>query len=423
MNRYQQALDLDAQDPLKHLQSRFFFGCDAPIYLDGNSLGMLPRDTVSHLQQVITRQWGERLIRSWNEGWYELSARLGSLLAPLIGAGEDEVIFSDSTTVNLYKLAFGALQIRPGRKKIVTDDLNFPTDIYILEGLARQMGREYRVELAGSRDGMTMDEQTLDSLIDTDTALVLLSHTAFKSGFLYDMESVTELARRKGALVLWDLSHSAGALPVRLNDAGADLAAGCSYKYLNGGPGAPAFLYVSSALQQQLPSPIWGWFSEADPFGFSLSYRPAAGIRKFLTGTPPVLSLSAVEPALKLLHEAGMDAIRTKSLKQTQFLLDTADELLVRLGCTVGTPREAHRRGSHISLRHPEAYRICRALINPAGDRQAVIPDFRESDTIRFGIAPLYTRFSDVCRAMERTAEIISTEEFARHSLDRDGVT
>ncbi len=418
---YEQALELDAADMLSWYRSRFFIDEHTPVYLDGNSLGMLSRDSLSHLHEVIAHQWGERLIRSWNEGWYELALKLGEKLSPIIGSGPGEAVFSDSTSVNLYKLAHGAVSCRKSRKKIVSDALNFPTDLYVLQGIAETLGEGRYVELAESSDGITVTSETLDDIIDADTSLVVLSQVAFKSGFLYDMKEVTEIAHRKGALILWDLSHSAGALPVDLRGANADLAVGCSYKYLNGGPGAPAFLYVSQPLQEHISSPVWGWFSDADPFSFSLQYTGAENIQKYLAGTPPVLSLAGIEPALGIILEAGIDRLREKSVRQSEYLIALADEHLE--GTLLGSPRDASLRGSHVSLRHPEAYRICKALIDPPPGEPAVIPDFRTPDNIRLGITPLYTSFADIAAALRRIEQILHTREYERHSRERAAVT
>jgi kynureninase len=414
---------LDREDPLKDFGQKIFSEDKPMVYLDGNSLGKLPVATIRQQEELLHHKWGTRLIRSWNEGWYEMPISLGAKLAPLIGAGEAEVVYSDSTSMNLYKLAFSALQHQKGRKKIVSDTLNFPTDLYVLQGLINSMGNQHELVLARSEDGMTVSTQELERVIDDDTALVLLSHVVFKSGFLYDMEKVSALAHRKGALVLWDLSHSAGAVPVELNRCGADLAAGCSYKYLNGGPGAPAFLFVTEKLQEKLESPVWAWYGDSDPFAFNLKYSPAKGMKKFLVGTPPMLSLSAIEPALDLILEAGMDRLREKSLKQTQFLIDCAQEYLLPLGFSIGTPVKPEMRGSHVSLRHKEAYRICKALIDPDDGSIPVIPDFREPDNIRIGITPLYTSFTDVFEAIERLLSITKGRIYERYSAEKAAVT
>ncbi|MBP6016558.1 MAG: aminotransferase class V-fold PLP-dependent enzyme [Candidatus Promineofilum sp.] len=306
----ERARQLDAADPLTAFRERFVITDPDLIYLDGNSLGRLPRATLEVLTGVIGHQWGERLVRSWGEGWFEAANRIGGKIARLLGAADGEIILADSTSVNLFKLVSAALVARPGRHTILTDDLNFPSDLYVLQGIARRAGAAYHVRVVPSSDGIDGPVDVLMAALDEDTALVTLSHTVFKSGYTYDMAAVTEAAHRAGALALWDLSHSAGSVAVELNDAAADLAVGCTYKYLNGGPGAPAFLYVRRDLQAALPNPISGWIGQRDPFDFALDYTPAEGIQHFLSGTPPLLSLAAVEPGVDLLLEAGMERLR-----------------------------------------------------------------------------------------------------------------
>nr|NQU89223.1 aminotransferase class V-fold PLP-dependent enzyme [Bacteroidota bacterium] len=299
----------------------------------------------------------------------------------------------------------------------------FPTDLYILEGIVHHLGPDYELSLAKTSDGQTTDMQSLEELIDKNTALVVLSHVAFKSAFMYDMEKVTQLAHRHGALILWDLSHSAGAVPVELNKAGADLAVGCTYKYLNGGPGSPAFLYVANNLVDKLESPFWGWFGAGDPFAFGLNYKPAGGIRKFLVGTPPVLSLAPVSKGLDIMLSAGMDKIRKKSILQTEYLIFLTHKHLTALGFTFGTPLDYNVRGSHISLQHDEAYRICHALIQPENGSYKVIPDFREPNNIRFGIAPLYTSFEEFFLAVEKMRRVVEDNIFLKFDTIKNGVT
>ncbi|MFO7939769.1 MAG: aminotransferase class V-fold PLP-dependent enzyme, partial [Bacteroidales bacterium] len=303
------------------------------------------------------------------------------------------------------------------------DTLNFPSDIYLLQGLIRLFGDKHQLQLARSEDEQSVTLDELDRLIDEDTALLTLSHVVFKSAFMYNMKAITEKVHQKGGLVLWDLSHSAGAVPVDLNGANADLAVGCTYKYLNGGPGSLAFLYVRKDLQEQLESPIWGWFGEANPFEFGLDYRPAEGIRKFLAGTPPMLSLSAIEPAVAMLVEAGMDAIRQKSTELTRYMIDLYKQELASLGYRMGSPEQDEQRGSHVSLKHPEAYRICKALIDPELMGKSVIPDFREPDNIRMGVTPLYTSFMDVFQAIEQLRVIVKDKLYEKYSAEKDEVT
>ncbi len=419
------ALKLDEQDPLSGFRDRFVIDDPDLIYLDGNSLGRLPKATIPHIQDLVENQWGKNLIRGWNDGWFEKPTSLGARLAKLIGAQPDEVVVCDNTSVNLFKLSAAALRYQQGRTKIVSDEFNFPTDLYIYQGVIDLLGNHHQLDLINSEDSISISDQAVNAAITAETALVALTQVAFKSAFMYDIEKVSAAAHQAGALTLWDLSHSIGAVPLELNKWGVDLAVGCTYKYLNGGPGSPAFLFVRKDLQDKLFSPIWGWFADQDPFAFNLDFSPAEGISRFQVSTPHILSMAGIEPALELLLEAGMNRIREKSVKQTGYLIDLALELLIPLGYQIGSPRESSRRGSHISLRHPEAYRICRALIDPAKQdtNLRVIPDFRAPDNIRLGIAPLYTSFTDIRRALYRLQEIIQKKVYLNYSSEQLKVT
>jgi kynureninase len=411
----EEARALDATDPLSAFRERFVIADPELIYLDGNSLGRLPRATGERLATVVEYEWGERLVRGWGEGWFDAPQRIGGKLAGLLGAAADEVVLADSTSVNLFKLALAALLARPDRRVIVTDDLNFPSDLYVLESAARLAGGSVRV--VPSADGIHGPVEALLAALDGDTALLSLSHTVFKSGYTYDMAALTAAAHRAGALALWDLSHSAGAVAVALNGAVADLAVGCTYKYLNGGPGAPAFLYVRRDLQDQLANPISGWIGRRDPFDFALDYAPAPGIGRFLTGTPPILSLSAVEPGVELLLEAGMERLRARSVRLSEYLIVRWEERLAPLGFRLNSPRHPARRGSHVSLGHADGLRINLALIHD----QKVLPDFRRPDNIRLGIAPLYNSFADIHTAVERLRAVVVDRLYERY--DAAGLT
>ena len=423
INTIAHARELDRLDSLARFRKEFLIEDPTLIYLDGNSLGRLPLKTATCIERAIREQWGERLIQSWNEQWYDQSAQLGKKIARIIGAHPDEVIVSDSTSVNLYKLAFGALKVREGKTEILSDDMNFPTDLYIIQGLIKQLGAKHTLKLLRSPDGISSDMSKLQRMVNQNTALITLSHVAYKSSYMYDMEWVTELAHLNNALVLWDLSHSVGVAPVNLNGTGVDLAVGCTYKYLNGGPGSPAFLYVKRELQESLENPIQGWFGELNPFEFNLNYRESEGIRKFLTGTPPVISSSGLEPALDIILEAGIDAIRQKSVSQSEYLLSLVRQLLSDKGIRVGSPEIVESRGSHISLKHAEAYRICKALADPGVGDGVVIPDFREPNNIRLGISPLYTTYEDIYRAILQMKEIITEKLYENYPNTRDQVT
>ena len=326
------------------------------------------------------------------------------------------MIISDSTSVNLYKLAMAAVAARPGRSKIVTDDLNFPTDVYILEGVAEQTGRDLVVVAS---DGISGPLDSLAAAIDGDTALVSLSHTAFKSGYTYDMAAVTEMAHESGAMVLWDCSHSVGALPIDLTAAKVDLAVGCTYKYLNGGPGSPAFLYVRTELQDSLENPIKAWWGHADPFAFDLDFRPVSGIRRYHTGTMPILSVAPTAAGIRDVAEAGTEAIRAKSVALSEYLIRRFDDHLRPLGFTLGSPEDKASRGSHVSLAHERAWPITRALI----ELGRVIPDFRMPDNIRLGLSPLYTSFTDVHTAVQRLSTIVQTNAYGQFANDHQTVT
>jgi kynureninase len=414
-----EARRLDAADPLALFRREFVIGDPRLIYLDGNSLGRLPRRAVARIREAVEREWGARLIRGWGEGWFTASQRIGAKLGALIGAAPDDVVLSDSTSVNLFKLAVAALRARPGRQAVVTDALNFPTDLYVLQGAIELLGQGHRLEVVQSQDGLTVSEAALADAIDRDTALVALSHTAYKSAFVYDLAAITALAHGAGALTLWDLSHSVGAMPIGLAAAGADLAVACTYKHVNGGPGAPALLYVRPDLQETLGNPVWGWFGRRDQFDMAPDYRPAPGILRFLVGTPPVLSLLAVEPGVDLLLEAGIERVRAKSIAQTEFLIRLWERELRTLGFTLNSPRDPARRGSHVSLGHPEALRIDRALIEEMG----VLPDFRYPDNLRLGIAPLYTSFGDLHEAVARIARVVRDRRYARYPAERPTIT
>jgi kynureninase len=419
----EEAARLDAGDPLAAFRNRFIIDDPALVYLDGNSLGRLPAEAVDVVSDAVREQWGKRLVESWNDEWIGLPRTMGAKIARIIGAEADEVVMTDSTSVNLFKLASAALAAAGGRKRIVSDEFNFPSDLYILQGVAKAAGEGFGLKLARSKDGITIDMDHLLSLIDSDTALVCLTQVAFRSGFMYDIESVTKAAHEAGAMVLWDLSHSAGAVPVYLNAAGADLAVGCTYKYLNGGPGSPAYLYVKKERQEELLSPIQGWFAAHEPFAFDREFTPAHGISRFLAGTPPVISMRAAGPGLDLTLEAGIEAIREKSVSLSSYLIGLGRQVLDPSEFSLGSPEDPGLRGSHVSLRHPEAFRICSAMKNPREGELEVIPDFREPDNIRLGLAPLYNTFGDVYEAINRISRIVETGEFREHSEERGEVT
>jgi kynureninase len=414
------ALQADAHDPIAHYRDAFVIADPAIVYFDGNSLGRMPIHTANHLHHVIHQEWGDGLIRGWGRGWYEAPARIGDKIGQLIGAKPGQVLACDSTSVNLYKVVMAALAARADRTEIVSDALNFPSDLYILQGAIAQFGHRHTLKLVASRDHeITVTTDDLYALITPNTAVVVLSHVTFKSGFIYNMQAITARAHAVGALVIWDLSHSAGAVPMQLDDWHVDFAVGCCYKFLNGGPGAPAFLYVNTAIQSMVESPIWGWFGQKSPFAFDLSYTPAPGLARFLAGTPPMLSLSAVEASVDMLVAVGMSAIRAKSVALTEYMIALYDAVLAPHGFALGSPRDAAIRGSHVSIRHAYGYQINQALIAEMN----VIPDFREPDNLRLGLSPLTTSFVEVWDGVARIAEVMTSQRYQHYDATRKAVT
>jgi kynureninase len=388
--------ELDAADPLGPFRRRFVIPDPDLVYLDGNSLGRPPLRAVERVARVATEEWAGALIRGWDH-WIEAPHRVGDLLGTgLLGANAGEVVICDSTTVDFYRLASAALDARPGRRYIVTDRANFPTDRYVLEGLARDRDREIAWLDPDPVDGPSVDDVAAAlAAHPDDVALVTLSHVNYRSAAIADLPAITGLAHAAGALALWDLSHSAGSVPIGLAEHGVDLAVGCSYKYLNGGPGAPAYLYIRADLQAELRNPIQGWFGQSDQFEMGQGFQPMAGIGGWLTGTPGILGLAAAEEGIRVSVDAGIDAIRAKGIALTEYAIALHDQWLAPLGFTLGSPREAARRGAHLSIRRSDARGLTRALIE-AG----VVPDFRAPDSIRLGLSPLTTSFTDVARGI-----------------------
>ncbi len=397
---------MDASDQLAPLRERFVRHDRDVIYLDGNSLGPLPVRTQARIAEVVDQEWGVGLVRSWDK-WLGLPREAGDMVGEhLVGAASGQVLVCDSVTVNLYKLGVAAVDAQPERDVIITDDDNFPTDRYVLEGVAAQRARELRLIHSDIDGGIS--EETLAAALDDRTALVSLSLVSYRSGSLADMAKLTDLVHSRGALVLWDLCHAVGAVPVELDAAGADLAIGCTYKYVNAGPGAPAFLYVRDELQERLRQPIWGWFGQRDMFAMGPRYDPAPGIDAFLTGTPNIIGTVAVEEGARLLGEAGLDHLRVKSIALTSYLIELADQWLVPLGFGVASPRDPSRRGGHVTLRHEDAVPISQALI-----QQDVIADYRTPDRIRVAPAPITNSFTDVWDAMDKLRKITEGRSYA----------
>jgi kynureninase len=392
----QELAALDASDPLAHFRDRFALP-PGIIYLDGNSLGALPRATSARVRDVVEEAWGSQLIRSWNtRGWFDAPRRVGAKIARLIGAAPHEVLVADSTSVNLYKAIVAALELRPTRRTIVSEAGNFPTDLYMIESAIRSMGKGHTLRL--------VDRSELHNALDDDVALVLLTHVHYKSADVFDMSAVTHAAQAHGALVCWDLSHSVGAVPVALNDSNSDFAVGCGYKFLNGGPGAPAFLFVADRWLGAVQSPLGGWMGHAAPFAFEDRYAPASGIARFACGTPPILSLTALESGVDLQLETTVDVLYAKSQRLAQLMVELVNDSCAGHGIEMIGPSPGTPRGSHVSFRHPEAYAIVQALI-----ARGVIGDFRAPDIMRFGLTPLYLRYADIWHAVDILADVMQT--------------
>jgi kynureninase len=394
---------LDAADPLRGFAERFepMDGAGVVAYLDGNSLGRPPRTTAERLDRFVREEWGRRLIRGWDEGWMQWPQAVGDRLGRVaLGAAPGQVLVADSTTVMLYKLARAAVAARPGRREIVLDTDNFPTDRYVLEGIAAERDLGLRWIETDPAGGVSA-EQVADAA-GADTALVVFSHVAYRSAHLADAAAITRIAHDAGALALWDVSHSAGSVEVALDAWGADLAVGCTYKYLNGGPGSPAFGYVRAEHQDVLQQPIWGWLGRRDPFAMGPGYEPAAGLTSVISGTPPILGMLPLVTSLDLIEEAGMAAVRAKSVAMTEYALEVVDAVLAPLGVAVVSPRDSARRGGHVTVRHP----AFRDLMGPLWER-GVLADYREPESIRIGLSPLSTTFAEAHRGLTVLAEML----------------
>tara|TARA_B110000908_G_scaffold27263_1_gene31918 strand:- start:29 stop:1264 length:1236 start_codon:yes stop_codon:yes gene_type:complete len=400
---------LDKHDQLAPMREKFCLEEDL-VYLDGNSLGVLPRATADHISQVVTQQWGNGLIRSWNtHQWMEKPTKLGDKVAQLIGSKKAQVLVCDTTSVNIFKLAAAAVKMRPGRSKLITEIGNFATDLYLLQGLAKLLGNKVEV--------IALPREQVLSAIDEDTALVLLTHVHFKTGAMWDMASVTQMTQKKGSLMMWDLSHSVGAMPINLDEINVDLAVGCTYKYLNGGPGSPAFLYVAAQHQDLFEQPLTGWLGHAKPFDFEDDYQGAAGIQQAMCGTPPVLANAALEVALNLMLSVDMHLVRVKSQLMGNLFIK-----LIQQRCPqfeVESPTDDEQRGSHVSLAHTQGYAIMQALI-----ARNIIGDFRAPKTLRFGFTPLYLRYVDLWDTVEALEDIMLQESWNQPEfLHRQAVT
>lgn len=405
MITFEQCQQWDAEDELANLKSQF----DLPqgfIYLDGNSLGAKPIKAMDCAQQVINQQWGTDLINSWNKaGWWDLPVRLGNKIGQLVGARENETVVTDTTSMNLFKVlatAIGIQQQHPTRKTIIAERDSFPTDLYMIEGFMALINQGYKLQLIDQ-------PEDLPQYLDEQTAVVVLSHVNYRTGYLHDMAAVNQAAHAQGALIIWDLCHSIGAVPIDLNGSNSDFAIGCTYKYLNGGPGSPAMLWVHSRYQTAFNQPLSGWWGHAKPFAMDVSYTPADNVRRYLCGTQPIVSMSLVECGVDIFLQTDMQALRQKSLRLTDVLIQLLEQECAGYDLTLITPREHLHRGSHISVRHPHGYAIVQALI-----ARGVIGDYREPEVIRLGVTPLYLSFCDIWQAVQHLKQVLVSQEWAQ---------
>lgn len=405
MITFEQCQQWDAEDELANLKSQF----DLPqgvIYLDGNSLGAKPIKAMDCAQQVINQQWGTDLINSWNKaGWWDLPVRLGNKIGQLVGARENETVVTDTTSMNLFKVlatAIGIQQQHPTRKTIIAERDSFPTDLYMIEGFMALINQGYKLQLIDQ-------PEDLPQYLDEQTAVVVLSHVNYRTGYLHDMAAVNQQAHAQGALIIWDLCHSIGAVPIDLNGSNSDFAIGCTYKYLNGGPGSPAMLWVHSRYQTAFNQPLSGWWGHAKPFAMDVSYTPADNVRRYLCGTQPIVSMSLVECGVDIFLQTDMQALRQKSLRLTDVLIQLLEQECAGYDLTLITPREHLHRGSHISVRHPHGYAIVQALI-----ARGVIGDYREPEVIRLGVTPLYLSFCDIWQAVQHLKQVLVSQEWAQ---------
>jgi len=416
-----QAIEKDQQDPLVKFRSHFLQN-ENEIYLDGNSLGKLPLKTKEVITTIIEEQWGKQLIRSWNDHWLALPKRIAGKLALLLNASSGEIVVGESTSVNLYKLVHALVQSGEYSRQLLTDSLNFPTDNYILAGIRDQLDLPQPICVSYSTD-LKADVDLLKEHIQKTPGIVCLSLVSYKSAYCYPMKELNAFAAKHQSIIVWDLSHAVGAVDIDFKQTNTLAAIGCMYKYLNGGPGAPAFLYVAEPLIPTLSTPIQGWFGHRRPFDFSPTFAAAEGIEKFDAGTPPILSLAALETGLDITLEAGIKPIRKKSEALTIFLLGLIEEELVPLGFSIESPLDVNERGSHITLSHAASWRICQCLLHGKENGLKIIPDFRPDKYIRFGIAPLYIGFNDLWQTVQRLKEIILEKEIEQYDEQRPTVT
>lgn len=416
-----QVHSLDQGDPLAAFRT-CFVSSEQEIYLDGNSLGKLPKASIKVIENVVHKQWGEQLIGGWNAHWLALTQRLSQKIAKLLNAPEESVLVGESTSVNLYKIIHALVASNQYPKTLATDELNFPTDTYILEGICTDFSLP-SLQLITYATDLEADINQLKDAMKNHPGIFCLSLVSYKSAYLYPMQELNLWAEQHHSIIVWDLSHAVGVVDIDFEATHTKAAIGCTYKYLNGGPGSPAFLFLSPDLQGLVQSPIKGWFGHESPFAFSPTYAPAQGIDRFKAGTPPILSLAAMEPGIDLTLEAGTDRIRAKSLQLGNFLQAQINTRLLSLGYTLESPAQSQRRGGHITLSHPESWRICKALLQGNGNGPRVIPDFRPPNYIRLGMAPLYIGFDDLRQTVDRLVEIVEKEEYNHFNAEKPTVT
>ena len=413
--------NLDSNDSLAHFRKEFIHQ-ENEIYLDGNSLGKLPKETEKKLNEVLIYQWGNRLIRSWNENWLDLPKKIAGKYSKLLNVKKNEVIIGESTSVRLYQIVYSLLLTDIYPKQLGTDILNFPTDNYILEGINKKFSLQ-NVNLIKYSQEIFADLNLLKDQIKRKPGIYCLSLVTYKSSFLYPMKDLNMWAEKFKSIIVWDLSHAIGAIDIDLKSSAAKICIGCSYKYMNGGPGAPAFMFIKNELQKKLFNPIQGWFGHKKPFNFDLNYIPDDGINRFSVGTPPVLSLFAMETGIDITLQAGIKSIRKKSLLQTEFFIKHLKNRLVPLGYNLESPQEKSKRGAHITISHKFSWQICQALIKGNNNGFKIIPDFRPPNFLRFGISPLYNRFEDLYIVIRRLEDIVASKEYLNFSTEKIKVT
>ena len=415
------AQKLDQEDILANFKN-YFENNSNEIYLDGNSLGKLPKKTLKILQETIQNQWGKRLIRSWNEIWLDLPLRLAKKYGALLNIKKEEVIIGESTSVRLYQILHALINSKKYTNKLSSDNLNFPTDLYVLEGLANEFNLG-KVNLINYKQDIFADLNLLKKNIQNNQGIYCLSLVTFKSSFLYPMKDLNLWAEENNSIVVWDLSHAIGAVEIDLKETQTKIALGCSYKFMNGGPGSPAFLFIQKKLQDLLHNPIKGWFGHQNPFNFAPNYLPDSGINRFASGTTQVLSMQAMEPGIDITLEAGIKNLRKKSIALSEFFLNGTEEELIPLGFKIQSPSNSDFRGSHLTISHPASWQICQALIQGESNALKVIPDYRPPNLLRFGIAPLYTSYENMFRVLIRIKEIVKTESYKKFEIKKTKVT